>query len=41
VHSETGFAQACQTSAEFREIIRTALSLPYVGLTALALEAAA
>jgi hypothetical protein len=41
VHSEAGFAQACQTSAEFREIIRTALSLPYVGLTALALEAAA
>jgi hypothetical protein len=41
VHSEAGFAQACQTSAEFREIIRTALSLPYVGLTALALETAA
>jgi hypothetical protein len=41
VHSEAGFARACQLSADFREIIRSALSLPYVGLTALALESAA
>jgi tetratricopeptide (TPR) repeat protein len=38
VQTEAGFQRACQASEAFREIIRSALSLPYVGLTALTLE---
>jgi tetratricopeptide (TPR) repeat protein len=38
VHTEPGFQRACQRSEAFREVIRSALSLPYVGLTALTLD---
>jgi hypothetical protein len=41
IQSEQGFAQACAASSAFTEALRTALSLPFVGCTELALEAAA
>jgi len=39
VSSETGYARACVENAAFAEIVRSALSLPFIGLTELALPA--
>jgi hypothetical protein len=38
IETEQGFQQACSESPAFAELVRTALSLPFVGLTGLALE---
>ena len=38
IRTEVGFVRACQRSDAFREVIRSALSLPFVGLTALTRE---
>lgn len=41
ISDEAGFQRACRQSTAFAEVVRTALSLPFVGLTTLALEARA